>query len=369
MRPKPIACDLYGMRSAGRYIHATWLLIALGASVGMAPAQAGVGVGPRYDTVYVKDHSRLLTGRLFLGTRYDRLRLGSSAGAKPLVFSSNNRYSLGMGIGYRGLAVALAVGLPGPEQAREKRGRTRYWGTRADLHTRRWATTLLLHRYKGYYLSSHSLRDLAWQQGSTFPTRSDLRVFEMGLNTLHVFNHQRFSYRAAFHQDTRQLQSQGSWLAGGFLTYRHLRADSSLVPRLLAPYFDDGLHLRRGGFTEVGLSGGYAYTHVIRQRFFVTASLVGGLGPSMQRTRVVLGTDEHRSAGTSLSWRSQVLAVVGYDDGGYYFGISLTQENIGYLTGERNGLYHNMGQVRFTLAHRFGGRLDALDQQLDRIRP
>lgn len=283
-----------------------WLVAVAMGGCGLLAAQ-GRKHFTAFDTAYVADYSRILTTRAYISTKFNRLVLGGLQEAKDLEYRPNNRVNFGLGASYHALTLNIGVGIPGVNNNQDKYGTTRYLDAQANIHTRRWATNLFLQGFRGYYISSHAKQELGWVQATTYPTRPDLRQFNVGVSTVHIFNNGRFSYRAAFNQDAWQRRSQGSFLVGGYFTYFHLRADSSLVPEALATDFRADLHLRKGDFLDLGPSAGYAYTLVVHEHWFITGSAVAGVGISAQRTTVVEpdGRTEHKSytgpAGTASS--------------------------------------------------------------------
>lgn len=331
----------------------TPLVLALATLAGTACSATPPG-NNTFDTVYVKDYSRLLTGRLYLSTKYNRLRLTGYRGSEAITYRPNNKINFGIGASYRALTLNIGVGVPGLNKDQDKRGTTRYLDAQANIHAKRWATNLFLQGFRGYYISSHGKDELGWTQATLHPTRPDVREYNFGVSTVHIFNNNRFSYRAAFNQDAWQRKSQGSFLAGGYLTYFRLRADSSLVPARLATAFEPGLHMVRGGFTDLGINVGYAYTLVIREHFFLTGSMVLGGGISGQRATTMQRGQQEVKTVFGLGWHTQLRAAAGYNSARYWFGVSFNQENIGYLVDERDRFHWGVGNVRVNLAKRFG---------------
>lgn len=312
------------------------------------------GKNKGFDPAYVADFSERLTGRFYLSTKYNKMQLGGLRGSRAIVYRPNNKINFGLGASYRALTLNIGVGIPGVNKDQDKRGTTRYLDAQANLYTKRWATNLFLQGFRGYYISSHTKSELGWVQDTELPTRPDVREYNFGVSTVHIFNNDRFSYRAAFNQDAWQRKSQGTLLAGGYLTYFRLRSDSSLVPLRLAPQFESGLHLRRGGFIDLGASAGYAYTLVIKEHVFLTGSLVLGAGVSAQRAATVVNAREEVKTNVGPGWHGQFRAGAGYNSERYYAGLYFSQENIGYLLDDRDSFYWSVGNIRLNFVKRFG---------------
>lgn len=326
-----------------------------------------------FDTAYVRDYSRILTARIYSSTKYNKLLLGGLHGGRAMIYRPNNKINFGIGASYHALTLNIGVGIPGINKDQEKRGETHYLDAQANLYTKRWATNLFLQKFRGYYISSHNKAEVGWVQDTELPTRPDLVQFNVGISTVHIFNNDRFSYRAAFNQDAWQRKSQGTLLAGGYFTYFHLNADSSIIPQRLALQYDDGLRLRRGGFLDLGPSLGYAYTLVIREHVFLTGSLVLGAGLSAQRATTLENTNrEEKRTVVGAGWHSQFRAGAGWNGAVYYAGISFNQENVGYLIDDRSNFYWSVGNIRLNFARRFnlghtmvGRKIRKVKQELD----
>ncbi|HEY0978641.1 MAG TPA: DUF4421 domain-containing protein [Flavobacteriales bacterium] len=323
------------------------------------PARTG------FDTAYVHDYSHIVTGRFYLSTKFNRMRLGGSAGFRDLLYLPNNKFNFGFGASYRALTLNIGVGIPVLNRDQDRYGTTKYIDAQANLYTKRWATNLFLQRFSGYYIGSHTKAEIGFIQPTEFPTRRDLVQFNVGASSVHIFNNDRFSYRASFNQDAWQRKSQGSWLLGGYATYFQLRSDSSLVPDALSDQFEPGLHMRRGTFWDVGPSGGYAYTLVMKEHWFITGSAVLGAGASFQRVETETPLGERGTiAVTGPGWHAQFRAGGGYNSEHRYFGISWNQENIGYLLAATDRFSWSVGNLRVNFVQRFNRRSDRMDKGL-----
>ena len=313
-----------------------------------------------FDTAYVRDYSHQLTMRLYSNTKYNALFIGSPF--TDLVYRPNNRINIGIGASYHALTLNIGFGVPFLNDDDAVRGRTRYLDAQANIHTQRWATNLFMQVFGGYYISSHDLGQVGWEQDTERPYRADLVQFNLGASTLRIFNDQRFSYRASFNQDAWQRKSQGSFLLGGYLTYYNVRADSSLVPTRLNVLFDTQTHMRRGSFLDVGPMGGYVYTYVLKEHWFMTISAAVGAGLSIQRIFLALPEGETRHTDTGPGWHGQLRAGIGYNSHKTCIGLSINQENIGYLPASQESFRWNVGNIRLNFVQRFNQRVRVADR-------
>ena len=329
--------------------------------------------GDDLDTLFVKDLSHLLAGRVFVSTKYNTLRLNSSTGSHSLVYRPTNQYNFGVGASYRKFTLNLGFGIPGITDSRRKElGHTRYLDAQANMFTPERASNIFLQYFEGYHISSHDRAQLNWpEQETDRPFREDLRQFNAGISTLRIVNGKRYSYRAAMNQDAWQLRSQGSWLYGGFITYYGLRADSTLIPRALEEHYADEASLLKGDLVDAGPMGGYAYTFVIDRHFFIMGSAAAGAGVSMQSLTLddrnaENGIDE-KTTSWGPSWRVQARAGIGYNSARTQIGITFNQEQVHYLLPEQNFFVWNVGNVRFNIVHRFEKRVRPVDKAMEKL--
>ena len=112
-----------------------------------------------------------------------------------------------------------------------------------------------------------------------------LSVAITGFNLYYIFNHQRFSYPAAFSQSTCQKVSCGSWMAGFGYTRNSLEFDHEKLQELIERYskipaaeLDSGLMFNSVKYYDYAITGGYAYNWVFARNFLFCASASLGLG-------------------------------------------------------------------------------------------
>lgn len=101
-----------------------------------------------------------------------------------------------------------------------------------------------------------------------------------GGNIYYIFNHRKFSYPAAYSQSTVQRRSAGSFLAGIGYTRHTLDIDWDKLRTVVAEKLGtevalspDGENSQRVKYTDIALSGGYAYNWVFARNWLLDASL------------------------------------------------------------------------------------------------
>lgn len=103
-----------------------------------------------------------------------------------------------------------------------------------------------------------------------------------GFNLYYIFNHRRFSYPAAFSQSTIQRHSAGSPLLGIGYTRHSLDVDWEELNRIVTGRLgirpadtpiDSTLMFGQVKYTDVSVSGGYAYNWVFARNWLLAGSL------------------------------------------------------------------------------------------------
>lgn len=101
-----------------------------------------------------------------------------------------------------------------------------------------------------------------------------------GFNLYYILNHRKFSYPAAFSQSTIQRRSCGSPLVGIAYTNHKLSVDCQQLENLIIERLgqisvplDTTLRFGTVSYTDISLSGGYAYNWVFARNWLLAGSL------------------------------------------------------------------------------------------------
>lgn len=145
----------------------------------------------------------------------------------------------------------------------------------------------LFYRHTG---SDYKIREVKLGEGVNTERLRDITfdgidVGITGANLYYIFNHNRFSYPAAFSQSTRQKISCGSWMAGLGYTRQSISLDyaklAEVVEQGVSPAgsvkLDTGLMFQQVKFTDINASVGYGYNWVFAKHWLLGASLSAAL--------------------------------------------------------------------------------------------
>ena len=103
------------------------------------------------------------------------------------------------------------------------------------------------------------------------------------LHLYYIFNHRRFSYRAAYSQSTVQRRSRGAFILGYTYSRQQTNFDYNLLP---APFYDDNgeliineaLKVKRARYTNHSVSLGYTYNWVFARNWLFNLSTSPAIG-------------------------------------------------------------------------------------------
>lgn len=320
---------------------------------------AGVGT----DSTCISDQSDRLLLRAFLTQKFNKYTLGQQTTTSNVTYRANNNYHVGLGFHYKWVGANISFKLPYINNPRY--GQTKFFDLQSYLYLANIAVDLFVLSYKGYYLSDGGVLKFP-PEGNKLQLRPDLYTGNYGVNFQYIFNSSKFSYRAAFIQNQCQVRSAGSPLIGATVNYSRARADSAIVPPdLVLDNFYSGHDFNKTAAFVVAINGGYAYTQVIGQHFFVTGSVLLGTGLNY----VSLKTDAtgDRDARLHVQVHAILRGAVGYNTDERFIGLQyinhINRNNMPVLDSWQQS---QMGNIRLTYAQRFKLKKKTA-KQLERI--
>ena len=127
--------------------------------------------------------------------------------------------------------------------------------------------------YKGFFIEKETKNEQ--KQYSLFPA---LSLRQAGIEYTHIYNHRRFSARAAFEQSEQQIRSAGSFLSGSGIYWHRVKHDTSMSAEYPKSNFDN---------IQIGINAGYAYSWVISRKLLLSsiATIGVNIGNEIQALR------------------------------------------------------------------------------------
>jgi hypothetical protein len=306
-----------------------------------------------YDTSYIKVYKDELTTRIYLARKQSGFTLGDKLLSPDLQYKTNDNLLLGLGYTYSFLTINLAVKMPFINTDDDIYGESKYLDLSFQTMFRSFIADFYFQWNRGYYISNPE-DYMARVTGNSYPIRGDLRTNLVGFSVSYLFNSERFSYKASFQQNEFQKRSAGSPIAGVEGYWMLSMADSSftsgLVPELLA---DDESSFNQADIYNFGLNGGYAYTFVWKERFYLSIATTFGLSGGFHN---VHNTAESYTCcqGASAGLTNNTKIAVGYNNNDYYVGVSFVRFSLHQLVPPLNEwITYNSGHIRVSLVKRF----------------
>ncbi|HEY5825785.1 MAG TPA: DUF4421 domain-containing protein [Cyclobacteriaceae bacterium] len=282
-------------------------------------------------TDYYQTYNRQITGRVFLSNKFTNLNLRGDN--YSLKYKPVTSYNIGLGFTYQWLTINVGYGFGFINPNLDKK-KTRSIDLQFHPYGRKIAIDVLGQFYRGFKLPSQD------------ELREDIRVNVVGATAQYIFNHDEFSYRAAFLQSEWQKRSAGSWLAGFEFYTGGVKGDSSIVPNASVRVDK----LKSVSFFEIGPSVGYAYTYVYREHFFATGSLSVSLDVGFNTST----TEESKERSSGFSPNSLFKIFAGYNSSKWAItGIYLNNGVRLAPTFEDKRFVLNTGNFRVHFAYRF----------------
>lgn len=249
----------------------------------------------KIDTNYVEPQHYNWTLMVQATQNYDRFTLSSGSG-QEVVLSPDRSWRIGPYFGWRWFFLGYTFDLKKISFSGD--------GKKQEVEFSIYAAQVGIDLYYRRTGSDYKIRSASLGDGIDTGPLHDVPFDGMncgitGVNVYYIFNHNRFSYPAAFAQSTCQKISCGSWLAGIGYTNNSLSLDYDKLSSVVNEYtttdaaLDSGLNFNSLRYYNINISGGYAYNFVFAKNwlFCASGSLALAYKHSEGDVRNVLGGD------------------------------------------------------------------------------
>jgi hypothetical protein len=338
-------------RVASRAVVSTCLMLAIVPLSAQLFSEDHTG---KYDTTYIRVYRDELTTRMFLSRRQNGYFLPERLFSPWIRYKTNDQLLFGVGYTYSFLTLNLSLKLPFLNGDDEQYGESRILDLQTHNIFRNMIVDLYLQWNRGFYLADPPDPLGSPGSGNGYPVRGDLRTTLVGINIQRLFNSERYSYKASFVQNEIQKRSAGSPLLGVEAYWMLGMADSLIIPGYLQQReFAHGGDFNQADLFNLGLNGGYAYTLVIRRRFYISLSTVIGLAAGSCVLNYT-ATSDLTSSGLTGGINNHNRVSMGYNKNDFYIGVSWVQFNMGNTCGYRKGWFrYSSGNIRINVVRRF----------------
>lgn len=303
------------------------------------------------DTGYYVSLRDRLTVYAYGITKFNTFEIKNSEGDYLVRYRPNENFNLGIGFNYQWMGIGGAFNLKFLNDDQEVYGHTKSFDIQSDIFSKGMVLTANLQSYKGFFWDNVRSYDTTWNIRDSVPLRPDVETFNLGVSGIHAFNTNKFSFRAPYVYTEWQKRSAGSWLFGWQFSFYRLSADRYLIPPELAEYYPVLGRLVNLSTMSLGAGFGYSYTLVVKEVFFLNATLL--LGLSMQgvtandNRRAVLINDILPSA------HSHFRMAIGVNNERHYYGISLISDTNPITHQEKSEYIYKYGKIKLFYGRHF----------------
>lgn len=308
-------------------------------------------IWPKTIAKYYDDYSNMLGLFLYAKQKYTSLAIYDKKNNKSIEYTPNKQLNVGFGFNYKWLGIGIAFKLGFLNNDDELYGKTKRMDWQTNIYLNKVVFDFYLQHYKSFYVNNPADVFSGWTGGDNPYVRPDIESLSLGLSGMYVFNHDRFSYKAAFLQTAVQKKSAGSFLLGGSVFVQGLSADSSIFPS--QSDFSYLPAITNHAAIYYGVLTAYAYNFTIRDYYFISISLSASL--SLGNT-----ASGHKDGTVIVAWvptiHLQPRMAFGYNKPKWYAGFSFVRDS--YFEGSDEvdasvDFSFNSGNFRIFLGRRF----------------
>ncbi len=299
------------------------------------------------DTNYIEDFSDRLVIRTFFKKKSNAVKItDTKAEGNTITYKPNQGGSFGGGFNYKWLGIDFAFKAPVADSVNDALGKSSSFDFQANMYMRKFAIDFFLLNYTGYYIEN-SANFGSSNAKIKYPHLSSGII---GANINYLFNHKKFSYRAAYLQNERQKKSAGSLFGGAFFSKGHVRSDSSIIPKQFVSQFRESSNIINANYVVVGAQFGYAHSFIFK-KFYLTLSL--GLGAGVQFVRIEAADEEFSASNSAPTGKVLTRFALGYNGDRFSMGIQNTHDSFVLSSDQENSkLEYQIGSFKFFLAYR-----------------
>lgn len=264
--------------------------------------------------IYYTEYPKKLTLQLFTQSKTNRLAVISPE--QNLKLYPNGTTNIGIGATYHGIGLSLGFGLPKTDKSIAKFGKTTSYDLQVSAYAKRFGFDGFIQSYKGYY-NANPDDFIDWNQ-NYFPLVPDLHITSIGASGFYIFNHKKFSYKAAYKHTAVQHKSAGSFVLGVYGYLDKVNSDNGIVPSEFPDSVRTSINIK--GFTTLstGISYGYIHTFIFAKKILFNIAALPGIGfQGINLTTL----DGENSISNKFAGQVQGRAALGYEHKSFYLGI------------------------------------------------
>ncbi|MCX6242544.1 MAG: DUF4421 family protein [Bacteroidetes bacterium] len=227
---------------------------------------------PNLDSIYIEDYTEWLTSRFYVLYQDAQFTISTNEVAN-IIYKPNTNIKIGIAGFYKWFGLGLSITNPFYQFKESTYGKTTSIDLRINAFGRAVAAEVFIQNFHGFYI-----RNIHPTYSSYF-ILPDMNLFSLGAYGYWIYNSRKFSLRAAFVQNERQIKSAGSFMIRPGISFYKVTSDTGIIPGELIKLFkmDKDELLKGGRFYSFSLAPGYAYTLVFLKHAYVNAAAFPGV--------------------------------------------------------------------------------------------
>lgn len=170
------------------------------------PAHAGRTAS--IDSTYVQVYDSRYVGKLFIKDNFISV-IREHEGVET-TYKTNRPLALGAGFYYKGIGLSVSYGFNFLSDS--EKGKTESLDFQYSFFGKSFVVDVIAQSHKGFYIDDRGYAPYH----EVFP---DMRVCRAGVDYMHIFSPEKFSFKSAFGNSEKQLRSAGTWAL--FMNYRN----------------------------------------------------------------------------------------------------------------------------------------------------
>ncbi|MEM7549618.1 MAG: DUF4421 domain-containing protein [Bacteroidota bacterium] len=303
-----------------------------------------------YDTNYYVSYYNKLALKLYGVVKSNRISIFDDFTDNRINYEPNDRFNLGFGFSYKWANLDIALNFPFINDDDDVFGETSRFDAQGNLYLRKFIIDANYQRYSGYYVENPETYIPNFQPDPSFPIRSDISTFSIGIQSFYLFNNEHLSLRSSFLYNERQKRSAGSFIMGPYFLFFRLEADESIIPEEIRTQVNSVIDFSTTRFINAGLNFGYVHTFVIKKRFFITPFVAVGFGTETRASNALERDLELKE--TIFSPNVSGRFAVGYNSDLYFVGFSILAETTGDVASRDPLLEYSINTARLFIGRR-----------------
>lgn len=286
------------------------------------------------ENIYYSNLTDKFTFKLLAEHRNNSFNISDTNNQNKTRFVPNDALTIGLGFNYKFIGLS-ATFIPISAKRESEYGKTQKLDLQANFYTKKFGFDIRLDYYQGFYVENPQ------DFNSSIPIdnqlkRSDIQSLSIGTDLFYIFNSDEFSFRNTLTNNEWQKKSAGSFYSGIRFAYFSMEGDTILGPIGLSDSLKPNAFVKKINAYSAGVFGGYAYTLVFAENFFVSA----GIAPTIS----ILGGNETKTDGRSFNLKNigqvgyTIRGGMGYNSERYFAGVSvfIDQTNLKFANIEHN---------------------------------